>query len=108
MTTVLNFNILNVFGLQPREYSFNDRSRESDFPGERQDRSAGRVIDVTPQSRVVSESEAGMKKDLYSSMNKSRPMQAVKNPSRTISTYDRQGNPVECCSFKGVHFDAYV
>ena len=110
MTTVVNFNILNLFGLQPQEYSLNDRSAETDFSDGRQNGSAGRerVIDVTPHSRVVSDNETGVRKEVRSSMNKSRPARVIKKPVQSFLTYNRQGNAVECCEVKGIHVDEYA
>jgi hypothetical protein len=106
MTTVINMNILNLFGL-----TFNDdTSINSQVPDKRHNlfSKRGGIIDVTHYSRVVDDNESADEKDTRFSINNHRKANFVVRPPEINKTYDRRGKIIQCFQPKGVYVDSYV
>ena len=110
MTTVINLNILNLFGNlfgpKPNPFSIDDSGIDANTYGRRHnDRpQEGRVIDITPLSdRVVDEDSSARK---YRQAGARRLEQAAKT-YESVKMYDRAGVKFYSHRSKGVFVDIY-
>ena len=109
MTTVINLNILNlfgnIFGPKPNPFSTDDTDVDASTYGRRRDDrpQEGKVIDVTPFSRVVDEDGSARK---YRQARSRRVEQAAK-AYESVKMYDRAGVKFYSARSKGVYVDIY-
>ncbi len=105
MTTVVNYNILNVFGNSP------DRSgRSSTGHSDRKQKTAEDeiVIDVTPFSRVMSGGKTDDRRIVKFPQNVDRQARAYATPVSNNDTYNRRGHAVPFIPPKGMNVDFVV
>ncbi len=110
MTTVVNLNILNLFGLNLKRFTFNDIQFNTQTSGKRQNYSQerDRVIDITPHCRVVAEKEADGQKDRELPFDTARRAKFIAPPDTINKIYDRRGNIIQCFQSKGLYIDLYI
>lgn len=118
MTTVINLNILNFFRLKLNKYTVNDvrfnTHNEIRLNPRGSDRSKNHspekehVIDVTPYSKVVADTETGNENDRELTIQNISEAEPVIQPAVINRTYDRRGNTVQYFQSKGTHVDSYV
>lgn len=109
MTTVINLNILNLFGNlfgpKPNPFSTDDTDADARTYGRRRDDrpQEGRVIDVTPFSRVVDEEGVARK-------NRPARLRRVEQAAKayeSVQMYDRAGVKIFSPRSKGMFVDIY-
>ncbi len=110
MTTVIDLNILNLFRLKLKKFTFNDIRLNTQASGTRQDysREKNRIIDITPYCSVVADNETDSKKDKEFLPDNAHRAKFVDNPARINKTYDRRGNIVQYFHSKGLYIDSYI
>jgi hypothetical protein len=111
MTTVINLNIMNFFGLKPNKFAVNDvrlNTRNSDGRQRNSSYNKDRIIDVTPYCRVVADNEADSQKDVESSLDKALQKKNVMNNTVMGTIYDRKGRIIQCFQQKGMYVDSYA
>jgi len=107
MTTTINLNFLNFFGLKDNSNSaYNDVRLNDRHPERQEDQSLsrGRIIDVTPHSRAAYTEE----KDSTQLETNSYSARLAIPRNVVAKTYDRRGKSVEYIYQKGLHVDSYV
>jgi hypothetical protein len=104
MATVINLNILNFFKLKLNKFTVNNIHLTS-YQRERKPPQKDIIIDVTPYSSIVDDSE---KEIVLPATTSSREVKSITRPSIVNKTYDRKGNTVHYFYSKGMHIDSYV
>lgn len=102
MTTVINYNFFGInsdaifgdFGLKNRPSDKN----QGHSPKQQ------RTIDITAQSRVLDEDDNNIRREI----KKHRMAEGFTGPYSILSTYDRQGRPVQLFDSKGLYVDCRV
>jgi len=107
MTTTINLNFLNFFGLKFNTHSaYNDVRVDDRHPEREQDQSTSRerIIDVTEYSRGAYSEE----KDSTQIETNSYAKRLAISRDVIARTYDRKGKSVQFVYQKGLHIDSYV
>jgi hypothetical protein len=106
MTTIINFNILNVYNLKQNTFRVNNiRSRDGDDNQSKYSRSAEeRIIDITPEFRALNERVNSMP---YTKGFPDYRGETIVNKMKD-GIYDRNCRSVQYCQAKGMHIDSYA
>ena len=110
MTTVINLNILNIFGHNSDKSGVAGKRLQDGHPERRQNVVQGKdvVIDVTPFSRIAAEDDINDKRDLRLPYRRFRSPDSFSAYAAVNKTYDRKGNAIPCFSPKGLHIDSFA
>ena len=118
MTTVINLNILNFFRLKLNKYTVNDVRFITHNDIRLNPRGSGRrknhspekehVIDVTPYSKVVADTETDNNNDRELTIHNFSQAGSLVQPNLINKTYDRRGNTVQYFQAKGMRVNSYV
>ncbi len=110
MTTVVNYNILNVFGNsadKPKGGNLRSNTGQSDR-GQKYAPEDDMVIDVTPFSKIMSSNGTDERNLARLPKSIDRQARAYADPALSNMTYDRNGNVVSYLNPKGMNIDSYV
>ncbi len=110
MTTVVNYNILNIFGNSAdKPGGGNVRSNTGQLDrGKNYTPEDDLVIDVTPFSKIMSDRGTDDTRVAKFPTNIDRQASAHTAQSSNNTTYERTGNAIPYIYPKGIHIDSYV